>query len=267
MKFHQPIKTAAFTSLASAFFLLLASQDVNADELAQAEQATDPAVAQQGKAELTFETKLRKVVTKPETKVVLVEYPFVNNSNEAIEIVEYDAPCTCMGARLRREDGSTSFVFKPGEKGVVIGKLDFENFSGTIEKKIWIRTSQDKKGEPSIVLSTLVTIPTLIGPDKPALNWEIGSEHTPQVLRIKVDSPELIKVIRHDTGFGTDEYFNYSIETITDGKEYQVTVTPKRTDEAKLGVLRFFTDHKLDRYKMVQVFLTISKKKPTETKP
>lgn len=257
---------ASFSYIVAAFFFLSLCETAIADELPQTDQELEKSEKKLDKSGFTFETKTRKVLTKPETKVVLVEYPFVNSSDETIEIVEYDAPCTCMGARLRRADGTTSFVFKPGDKGVVIGKLDFENFSGTIEKKIWIRTSKDKKGEPSIVLSAIVTIPTLIGPDKPALNWQIGSELTPQELRIKVDSPDPIRVISHKTGFGTDEVFSYKLETITDGKEYKVTVTPKTTTAATLGVLRFQTDHKLDRYKMVQVFLTVSKKKSVDKK-
>lgn len=250
----------------SASVFLATAQEVKPTPPKPAAESSQPSkpVEQGG---FTFDTTLRKVTTKPETKVVFVEYPFVNNTDETIEIVEYDAPCTCMGARLRRPDGLRSFVFKPGDKGVVIGKLDFENFSGTIDKKIWIRTSKDKKGKPSIVLTARVTIPTLIGPDKPALNWVIGSKLSPQVVFIKVDHDEPINIVKHGLGFGADQSFSYEIETVTAGKLYKVTVTPKSTAKPILGVLRFHTDNKLARYKLVQIFLSTSKAKPNAPKP
>jgi len=264
MKFKQLTKIAAVGSVGATFSLLASCNDAAAEEPSIKDPVVKEAPAvkpKQEKVEFTFEAKTKKVLTKPETKIIFVEYPFQNNTQETIEIIEYDAPCTCMGARLRRPDGKQSLIFKPGEKGVVIGKLDFGNFTGSIDKKIWIRTSKDPKGEPSIILTASVTIPTLIGPDKAGLNWVEGGELTPQVFNIKVNHTKPIKIIRHAMGFGADEFFAYKIETIKEGQEYKVTVTPKKTNAPSLGVLRFYTDHELQRYKMVQVFLTINKKK------
>lgn len=214
---------------------------------------------------LTFETKLREVTTKPETKVVKVEYAFTNNTANDITIVEYDAPCTCFSARLRRPDGKQEFTFKPGEKGVLIGALEFENFKGTIDKKIWVRTSDDAKDKPSIILTARVTIPTLISPDKAALEWDVGGALEAQVFHIKVDHTEPIKIVKHSMGFGAEEHFDFKMETILEGADYKVTVIPKKTDTPMLGALRFYTDSPMQRYKMVQVFLNVSKKK--EKKP
>lgn len=209
--------------------------------------------------ELSFESKKRTLVTDPEAQIVTVEYPFENKSNESITIEDFDAPCTCMEARLRRADGSTSFTFKPGEKGVVIGKLDFENFSGSIDKNILIRTDKDPKDDPSIILTASVTIPSLIEPDKPAVEWAMGSQAKAEVITIKVNHTTPIHIINHSMGFGADDFFTYEIATITEGKEYKVTVMPKNTETPTLGVLRFYTDHELQRYKLVQVFLSVVK--------
>jgi len=166
-----------------------------------------------------------------------------------------------MSARLRRADGSTNFAFKPGEKGVVIGKLDFENFTGSIDKKIWIRTSEDEKGSPSIVLTASVTIPTLISPDKSAIKWDLNGEKTAQTIMINVENDEPIHILNHSLGYGADEVFEYTLETVEKGKTYKVVVTPKSTETPTIGVLRFFTDHEQQRYKTVQIFLNVSKKK------
>ncbi len=214
-------------------------------------------------AEFTFEKKLKEVTAKPDAEVVYVEFEFENKSDEVITIVNFDAPCTCMGARLKREDKKESLVFEPGAKGKLIGVLEFENFKGTIDKVIKVRTDKDKGDEPSIILTCRVTIPVLIGVDKERLDWTVGSKLEPKEFRIKVaeESETPIKIVKHMHGFGIKDVFDYKLETIKEGREYKVTVTPLKTTEASIGVVKFYTDSKIPRYKMVQIFLLMDDSK------
>jgi hypothetical protein len=210
-------------------------------------------------AEFTFEKKLKAVTTRPDVEVVHVEFDFQNNTDEAITIVNFDAPCSCMEARLKREDKKNSFVFAPGVKGTVIGVLEFGTFKGTIDKVIKIRTDKDKGAEPSIILTCRVTIPVLIATDTEQLNWKVGAKLEPKEFRIKVadESETPIRIVKHKHGFGVSEIFDYKIETIKEGREYKVTVTPLKTTEPSIGVVKFYTDSKISRYKLVQIFLLV----------
>ncbi|MFT6794827.1 MAG: hypothetical protein ACJAR1_002843 [Rubritalea sp.] len=210
-------------------------------------------------AEFTFEKKLQVVTTRPDVEVVNVEFEFENNTDQVITIVNYDAPCSCMEARLKRADKKNSLVFAPGAKGTVIGMLEFGTFKGTIDKVITIRTDQDKGKEPSIILTCRVTIPVLIATDTEQLNWKVGAKLEPKEFRIKVadESETPIKIVKHKHGFGVSEIFDYKIETIKEGREYKVTVTPLKTTEASIGVVKFYTDSKIPRYKLVQIFLLV----------
>jgi len=210
-------------------------------------------------AEFTFEKKLKAVTTKPDAEVINVEFDFQNNSDEVITIVNFDAPCSCMGARLKREDKKNSLVFEPGAKGKIIGVLEFGTFKGTIDKVITIRTDQDKGKDPSIVLTCRVTIPVLIATDKEQLNWKVGAKLEPKEFRIKVseESETPIKIVNHKHGFGVSDVFDYKLETIKEGREYKVTVTPLKTTEPSIGVVKFYTDSKIPRYKLVQIFLLV----------
>ena len=214
-------------------------------------------------AEFTFDKKLKEVTAKPDAKVVYVEFEFENKSDETITIVNFDAPCSCMGARLKREDKKNSLVFEPGTKAKLIGVLEFENFKGTIDKVIKVRTDKDKSKEPSIILTCRVTIPVLIATDKQQLNWEVGDKLEPKEFRIKVaeESETPIKIVRHQHGFGVSDVFDYKLETIKEGREYKVTVTPLKTTEPSIGVVKFYTDSNIQRYKMVQIFLLIDQPK------
>ena len=202
---------------------------------------------------------LKAVTTRPDVEVVNVEFDFQNNSDEVITIVNFDAPCSCMGARLVRPENKNSLVFAPGEKGKIIGVLEFKTFKGTIDKVIKIRTDKDKGKEPSIILTCRVTIPVLVATDKQKLSWKVGSKLEPKEFRIKVaeESETPIKIVKHQHGYGVDEVFEYKFETIKEGREYKVTVTPLKTTEPTIGVVKFYTDSKIQRYKMVQIFLMI----------
>ncbi len=216
-------------------------------------------------AEFTFKETIRAVTAKPDAKTVYVEFDFQNNSDQTITILNFNAPCTCLNVKLRREDQKESFVFEPGVKGTVIGMLDFENFKGTIDKVIEIRTDQDEGKKPSIVLTCRVTIPVLIRTDKANLGWKVGADLTPQEFRIIVseESESLIKIIDDQAGYGVDANFKYEMEMITDGREYKVTVTPLHTKSPSIGVVKFMTDCKIPRYKKVQIFLNVDHpKKP-----
>lgn len=210
-------------------------------------------------AEFTFTKTLKEVTTKPNVEVVNIEFAFENKSDEVITIVEYDAPCACMEARMLRADKTESLVFQPGDKGTVIGLLDFGTFSGTIDKVIKIRTDKDPVKKPSIVLTCRVTIPKLIKTDKETLEWQVGDKLEPKTFSIKVaaESEVPINIVKHAHGFGTGEVFDYQLETVKEGSEYKVTVTPKKTKEPAMGVVKFHTDSKIPRYKLVQIFLLV----------
>jgi len=213
-------------------------------------------------AELSFDYTLKEVTAKPDVKLVFVEFPFTNKSKETIRIVNYNAPCSCMEARIRRPDKKQSLVFAPGEKGVIIGILEFENFKGTIDKIIEIKTDQSKDGKDDIVkLTSRVTIPVLIGPDKPSLEWEVGGAMTPKEVIISVQGEHPINILKKEMSYGADAYFDYKFEVVKPGFIYKVTVTPKKNDEPTLGALRFSTDSKIGRFKNVQFFMSISPKK------
>ena len=210
-------------------------------------------------AEFTFDTKLKEVTTRPDVELVRVPFEFQNNTDEEITIVNYDAPCSCMEARMVRPDKKNSLVFAPGEKGTVIGMLEFGTFKGTIDKVIKIRTDKDKGEEPSIVLTCRVTIPVLIATSQESLRWKMRDKLEPKVFSIKVadESETPINIVEHKHGFGASDVFDYKIETVKEGREYKVTVTPLKTTEPTMAYVKFYTDSKIRRYKMVQIFLFV----------
>ncbi len=205
---------------------------------------------------LVFVEKVREVTTKPDVELVEVEFEFENKGDKTVAIVNYDAPCSCMEASLKRKDGKRSMEFAPGEKGTVVGILDFGTFKGTIDKVIRVRTDE---GDAAVVLTCRVTIPALIATDQVRLSWEVGSKLESKEFRIKVakESVTPIHVVRHEYGYGTGDFFAYKLEEVEKGREYKVTVTPLKTGKPTMGVVKFYTDSKIGRFKLVQIFLLV----------
>ncbi len=211
--------------------------------------------------ELSFETKDKAVAAAADAKKIEVLFPFKNTSNEDVVVMRYDAPCTCMSAQLKggtpiSKNGPVRFA--PGEEGVFKGVFELGNFKGTVDKKIVVWAKGDPEENPSIMLTTKVTIPYLIAAFPQSLLWNVGEELKPKIITIKVDNAEPIKVIKHSC---SSPQIDYTMETVKEGFEYKLTITPKSTDKVLFAALRLTTDSKNPRYKTVQTFITVKPEK------
>jgi hypothetical protein len=56
---------------------------------------------------------------------------------------------------------------------------------------------------------------------------------------------------------GRNENFTQKLETVRDGEEYRLTVTPADTSTPGIGVLRIETDCPIARHRIRQAFLIV----------
>ncbi|MEO1856647.1 MAG: DUF1573 domain-containing protein [Rubritalea sp.] len=211
--------------------------------------------------ELTFKTKDKSIAAAADAKKVEIIFPFKNFSTEEVTVMRYDAPCTCMSAQLKggtpiSKNGPVRFA--PGEEGAFKAIFELGNFKGTVDKKIVVWAKGDTEENPSIMLTTKVTIPYLIAAFPQSLLWNIGEELKPKVITIKVDNADPIKIIKHSC---SSPQIDYMLETVKEGFEYKLTITPKSTEKVLFAALRLTTDSDNPRYKTVQTFTTVKPKR------
>ncbi|SHJ31436.1 Protein of unknown function [Rubritalea squalenifaciens DSM 18772] len=212
-------------------------------------------------AVFTFKETTKAVKPEPDAKVIEILFPFKNTSDQAVDIVAYDAPCSCMSAKLK---GGTALSnnkgirFEPGEEGVVKGIFELGNFKGTIDKKIFLWTSNDSKEKPSIELTTRVTIPELISATPTSLIWDLKGQANAKEISIKVVGEKPIKVTDAKCSNGNLEF---EVITIKEGFEYTLKVKPKSTDKILFASIKLSTDSKIDRFKTLQAFATVKPNK------
>ena len=201
-------------------------------------------------AQLVFEKTLVEMTVKPDEERVSVDFAFKVVGDKDVEIAEYDAPCSCLEAKIS-ENGK--LLWKPGESGTVKGVFSLGTFSGSIDKMIVLRL----KGEtsPSVRLTLRLHIPELlqIRPAK-TLFWEQGAKPEPQSFKITVDHEEAVKIV--DVS-GTNEQFGIELKTVREGWEYELVVTPKTLDERAFGLVRIRTDSKYVKHQRYQCFTVI----------
>jgi len=208
-------------------------------------------------AEMVFETKLVEINAGPDVDVVTAEFPF-EIKGEVSEIIEYDAPCSCLSARIEplRADRSTQLRWEVGETGRVTSRFKMGNFKGTVDKAIVLKM---KGREKPIQLVVRVTIPILFEIQPSTLMWELGGQAREQIFKIRVRHDRPLKILESS---GTTENFPFEVRTIKEGWEYELRVTPKSTASPSMGMIRLKTDSELKRHQRHQVFVVVKKKRP-----
>ncbi len=202
-------------------------------------------------AQMVFKKPVVEVTVAPDAKEIIAEFPFKVDEKGA-EIKNYDAPCTCLSARIEplMPDHSVRLKWAPGETGKVQGKFELGNFKGTVEKAIVLNMI----GQDAIQLIVRVTIPDLVSMTPVTQRWVQGEALSEKIYHLKVggDVPINITEIK-----GTNPNFPYELVTKKEGWEYEIRVTPKSLSTQMLGMIRIKTDSKYKRFKKMQLFAVI----------
>jgi hypothetical protein len=196
---------------------------------------------------LAFENRTVEVTLEPGSETTEISFPFRNNTSEPIEIARHASPCGCISASFK--DGKKTYL--PGEKGNLEAVFKVGSFSGTLSKQVIVWQKGDSETAPSIVLTAKITIPELLPITPRTLNWATDGAPTPASYRITVNHKEPIRV----TGVVvTNSNFRTELKTVTDGREYELVVTPLDTSETSFGIVKITSDSDISRYRLTQAF-------------
>lgn len=204
-------------------------------------------LASLAQAGLDFPETLKEVRADASADKVTADFPFTNQSDKAVTVSHYDSTCSCMSVQIT--GGKTRY--EPGESGVIRTQFDMGNFSGTVDKVVVVWLDDAPEDEPSVTLTVRVHIPVLVAMTPKTLKWEMAGKGEPQTIEIRMNHSEPIKV---KSVTGSSEAFGYQLETIEEGKSYDLVVTPKTLDAPALGIFRVETDCELEKHRIQQAF-------------
>jgi hypothetical protein len=211
-------------------------------------------------AGLDFEKTLLEIHAPADATQVTAEFEFTNRTDKPVRITKYDAACTCMKVSVK--DGRLTYA--PGSSGVLRADFEVGNFSGTVDKVVALWLEGDPPERPSYALTVRVHIPVLVSLAPKTLQWETGGETSPQRIRITMQHTDPI----HITGVTTSSpLFTTKLDTIEDGRVYELVVTPEEIPAPALAILRIETDCAIARHRIQQAFAVVRKPASAEPPP
>ncbi len=183
---------------------------------------------------------------KPEDELITVEFKFKNVGTKPVTVLSLESGCSCLSASLDKA------TYAPGESGT--GKAEFKvgSFVGMHEKIISVMT--DDPTQQPWALPFHVNVPEVVSIEPKNLQWWVGEAPSPKTLTVKITGPDPMNITQITS---TRETVQFAWKSVTPGREYQVTVTPKSTTDVVIGALKIETDSKVPKYARQLAFFSI----------
>jgi hypothetical protein len=126
----------------------------------------------------------------------------------------------------------------------ITGMFKVRNVPGVTEKAIQVRVWEEGK-ERNLTLTVAVELKELITIEPRTVAWQAGESSKAKTFVVKMNSDQPIHLQEVEP---SRPGFHVKVETIQEGHEYRVHVTPQETGAPILGVFRFKTDCKHPRF-------------------
>lgn len=201
-------------------------------------------------APLKFAETLREVHAPADVKSVTTDFTFTNHSNKPVTISRYESACSCMKVEI----SDAKLRYAPGESGTIRAEFDMGNFSGEVDKTIAIWLDGDPKDKPSITLTARVHIPVIVNIEPKTVKWPLNSKASAQTITITMQDNKPVRITKVSS---SSENFRHELKTITDGKSYELAITPIDLSSPTLAIFRIETDCTISKHKIQQTFAVI----------
>ena len=152
-------------------------------------------------------------------------FEFTNASQHSVVIDSVKSSCGCTTVAMEKKN------YAPGEKGRITAVFTVGKSHGLNSKGIQVKVH----GEPDpTILILIARIPEAVKIEPPLVWWGASDKPQPKTIRLTV-SPEvggrLLKVSSNNPAIGA------TLETVKEGREYTIVVTPSAMDKPAFAVL------------------------------
>lgn len=204
-------------------------------------------------AQLTFDSLQKELHASPDADRISCDFAFENKSGKEVEIVQYESTCSCMSVQV---SNGGKLKYAPGEKGVIRANFDMQNYAGKVDKLVNVWLKGDPQDKPSLNLVLIVHIPVLVEITPKSVEWNASQSMLPKTIKIKMNHNEPIKVTNAAV---SNPIFTVALNTITEGKEYDLVVTPvgKADNKAGIGTITIETDCKIAKQRRQMAFAIV----------
>ncbi len=208
------------------------------------------------RAGIDFESTVVKKEAEPQEEQADFVFKFKISGDKPVRISDVEVSCGCLQASVDHAE------YRPGETGEVKATMRLGSFEGPASKSITVKTNDPEK--PLIHLETVANIPTLIEFEPKVTTWKVGEAASPKTVKVKVTHKESIRILKLQS---TRENVTPALKEIKEGREYEITLTPKSTESPELGLVTVETDCPIVRYTRRQIFFNVVRSSPLPGTP
>ncbi|MCB1063898.1 MAG: DUF420 domain-containing protein [Verrucomicrobiae bacterium] len=169
-----------------------------------------------------------------------------NTGTAPVKLTKLDSSCSCLSVDADIRE------IPPGETATITAIFDIEKLTGEAEKSIYVTSDAPEMKESR--LAVRVTIPAVIAIEPMTVKWAVGEspESREIIFRVLRDKPIRVTEIK-----SSRDSVAAVLETVEEGREYRILVTPTSTSDSLLGFVRITTDCELEQYRQHMAYYAV----------
>ena len=200
-------------------------------------------------AELKWERQRVELAPGPLDPFVEATFGFKNAGKAPVTIERLESSCGCTTVSLPK------MAFDPGEQSQVVARFNLAGRHGLQTKTVTVHIKGEK--DP-VVLSLIVSIPDLVTIQPPLVTWETGETAEPKTISLQAMEGQTVKIVNV---VSSEPNVNVKLETIREGHQYVILVTPRSTVKAGFSVLTISAEFK-DQKSSLCAYAQVKQKQP-----
>jgi len=194
---------------------------------------------------LRWDKKVADLQPDPAEKTARADFAFTNVSKQPVTIDSVKPGCGCTTAALEKK------TYQPGEKGHITAVFTIGSHKGDQVKGINVTVRGER--EPTVLtMVTHVSEPVKIDP--PLVFWRTGDALRAKTITVRLPANMGLRLMKVSSN---DPKMTAKLETVKEGTEYKITVTPGDTAQKSMATLNLQGVTRSNEAKTLQAYAQV----------
>ena len=195
---------------------------------------------------LVFTPDVSELEADPEQREIATAFTIENTGPSPVKITKLDSSCSCLSVE------ADSMEIPPGGKSTVTAVFDIGKSTGETEKSVYVTTDDPLAAE--VRLPVKIRVPSLFEITPNITEWPLGGSPEPRTIAFKVLREKPVHVLEATS---SRRQVTAKLETVAEGREYRVVLTPESTADTLLGFVKIVTDCELEQHRQQMAFFAV----------